>query len=87
MQRPLVLESRPPANMASGELPWSLARHLAEHVEQVLGVLGPAPRRGQERCGAIAPGLDADLVHLDDEFRLTRVMCRGEWVTLSEPLR
>jgi N-acetylglucosamine-6-phosphate deacetylase len=34
-----------------------------------------------DRCGAIAPGLDADLVHLDDDFVLTRVMSRGTWVT------
>jgi N-acetylglucosamine-6-phosphate deacetylase len=35
-------------------------------------------------CGAIAPGLVADLVHLDDDFRLVGVMCRGEW--LDSPL-
>jgi N-acetylglucosamine-6-phosphate deacetylase len=35
-------------------------------------------------CGAIAPGLAADLVHLDDDFRLVGVMCRGEW--LDSPL-
>ena len=34
-----------------------------------------------DRCGAIAAGLDADLVHLDDDFRLQRVMSRGTWVT------
>jgi N-acetylglucosamine-6-phosphate deacetylase len=33
-----------------------------------------------DRCGSIAAGLDADLVHLDDEFRLTRVMSHGSWV-------
>jgi N-acetylglucosamine-6-phosphate deacetylase len=33
-----------------------------------------------DRCGAIADGLDADLVHLDDEYALTRVMSRGNWV-------
>jgi N-acetylglucosamine-6-phosphate deacetylase len=30
------------------------------------------------RCGTIAPGLDADLVHLDDALALTRVLVRGE---------
>jgi N-acetylglucosamine-6-phosphate deacetylase len=35
----------------------------------------------QERCGSIAAGLDADLVHLDDDFRLCRVMTNGSWVS------
>ena len=35
----------------------------------------------EDRCGAIAEGLDADFVHLDDEFNLARVMSRGTWVT------
>lgn len=34
-----------------------------------------------DRCGAIAPGLDADLVVLDDELRLARVMLQGDWAT------
>jgi N-acetylglucosamine-6-phosphate deacetylase len=34
-----------------------------------------------DRCGAITAGLDADLVHLDDDFALRRVMSRGTWVT------
>lgn len=34
-----------------------------------------------DRCGAIAPGRVADLVHLDEDFRLVRVMSRGRWVT------
>jgi N-acetylglucosamine-6-phosphate deacetylase len=33
-----------------------------------------------DRCGAIAAGLDADLVHLDNQFVLSRVMSRGGWV-------
>jgi beta-N-acetylhexosaminidase len=32
MSQPLVVECRPPGGMASGELPWSLARPLAELV-------------------------------------------------------
>ena len=32
-----------------------------------------------DRCGAIAPGLDADLVVLDPELRVTRVMVQGTW--------
>jgi N-acetylglucosamine-6-phosphate deacetylase len=35
-----------------------------------------------DECGAIAVGCDADLVHLDDQFRLQRVMSRGSWVGL-----
>jgi N-acetylglucosamine-6-phosphate deacetylase len=31
------------------------------------------------RVGAIAPGLDADLVVLDESLRPQRVMCRGAW--------
>ena len=34
-----------------------------------------------DRCGSIAVGLDADLVHLDANFRLQRVMSRGAWVS------
>jgi N-acetylglucosamine-6-phosphate deacetylase len=33
-----------------------------------------------DRCGAIAAGLDADLVVLDDDLRVRRVMAQGEWV-------
>jgi N-acetylglucosamine-6-phosphate deacetylase len=32
-----------------------------------------------DRCGAIAPGLDADLVLLDADLRVRRVMAQGEW--------
>ncbi|TQS40280.1 N-acetylglucosamine-6-phosphate deacetylase [Cryptosporangium phraense] len=34
-----------------------------------------------DRCGAIAPGLDADLVVLDESLRLTRVMRQGAWLS------
>jgi N-acetylglucosamine-6-phosphate deacetylase len=33
-----------------------------------------------DQCGAVAAGLDADLVVLDDEYRLCRVMAQGSWV-------
>lgn len=33
-----------------------------------------------DRCGRIAAGLDADLVHLDEDFRLQRVMVGGSWL-------
>jgi N-acetylglucosamine-6-phosphate deacetylase len=33
-----------------------------------------------DRCGAITAGLDADLVLLDGEFRVRRVMAQGAWV-------
>jgi N-acetylglucosamine-6-phosphate deacetylase len=32
-----------------------------------------------DRCGAIAPGLEADLVVLDDALRVVRVMKGGQW--------
>ena len=34
-----------------------------------------------DRVGAIAPGLQADLVVLDDTLVVRGVMRRGEWVT------
>jgi N-acetylglucosamine-6-phosphate deacetylase len=34
-----------------------------------------------DRCGSIAAGLDADLVHLGDDLILRRVMSSGAWVT------
>lgn len=33
-----------------------------------------------DRCGSIAAGLDADLVHLGDGYELVRVMSHGAWV-------
>ena len=33
------------------------------------------------QCGAIAPGLDADLVWLDEDYRLRRVMAQGQWIS------
>jgi N-acetylglucosamine-6-phosphate deacetylase len=33
-----------------------------------------------DRCGSIATGLDADLVLLDDDLRVRRVMVRGSWL-------
>jgi N-acetylglucosamine-6-phosphate deacetylase len=33
-----------------------------------------------DRCGAVAPGLDADLVLLDDDLRVIRVMAQGIWL-------
>jgi N-acetylglucosamine-6-phosphate deacetylase len=34
-----------------------------------------------DRTGALSPGLDADLVVCDDDFRLRAVMDHGEWLT------
>ncbi|SHM52315.1 N-acetylglucosamine-6-phosphate deacetylase [Cryptosporangium aurantiacum] len=34
-----------------------------------------------DRCGAIAPGLDADLVLLDDDLELARVLRQGAWLS------
>ena len=33
-----------------------------------------------DRCGALTPGLAADLVHLDDELAVQRVMIGGRWL-------
>jgi beta-N-acetylhexosaminidase len=51
MERPLVVEARPPANMASGELPWSLAEPLAERVRGVdaIAALGPVELDARDR--------------------------------------
>jgi len=41
----------------------------------------PARRLGlAAETGSLIPGLAADLVLLDEDFRLTAVMARGEWV-------
>jgi N-acetylglucosamine-6-phosphate deacetylase len=36
-----------------------------------------------DRCGSIAAGLDADLVHLGDDLRVRRVMVGGKWVEVA----
>jgi N-acetylglucosamine-6-phosphate deacetylase len=38
-----------------------------------------------DRAGAIAPGLDADLVVLDADLHVTSVMALGQWVSADEP--
>lgn len=46
----------------------------------------PARRLGlTAETGSLIPGLAADLVLLDEDFRLTAVMARGEWVTPPVP--
>jgi N-acetylglucosamine-6-phosphate deacetylase len=47
------------------------AAAAATNPARVLGLSG--------RCGAIAAGLDADLVVLDADLRVVRVMARGAW--------
>jgi N-acetylglucosamine-6-phosphate deacetylase len=37
------------------------------------------------RTGALEPGLDADLVVLDDDLAVTAVMVRGEWIAATNP--
>jgi N-acetylglucosamine-6-phosphate deacetylase len=55
-------------------LPIEVASKAASgHPAGVLGI--------DHRCGAIAAGLDADLVVLDDRLRVTRVMKQGQWVS------
>ncbi len=34
----------------------------------------------EQECGSIRAGLAADLVHLDDQFRVRRVMVAGRWL-------
>ena len=41
----------------------------------------PATMLGLARVGALRPGFAADLVVLDDDLRVTRVMKAGRWVT------
>ena len=41
----------------------------------------PATMLGLPRVGALRPGYAADLVVLDDDLRVTRVMKGGRWVT------
>jgi beta-N-acetylhexosaminidase len=43
LERPVVIESRPPAGMASGELPWSLAQALSATIADVDGVSVDGP--------------------------------------------
>jgi N-acetylglucosamine-6-phosphate deacetylase len=40
----------------------------------------PATMLGLTRVGALRPGFRADLVALDDDLRVTRVMHAGHWV-------
>ena len=40
-----------------------------------------------DRAGALSPGLDADLVVCDEEFRLAAVMRHGEWLPGISPAR
>jgi N-acetylglucosamine-6-phosphate deacetylase len=49
------------------------ARALSETPARLLGL--------QEKVGALEPGMDADLVVLDDELRVQAVMAKGAWVT------
>lgn len=59
------------AVLAAGLPIETAAAAAAANPARVLGI--------DDRCGAIAAGLDADLVHLDDELRLRAVMAGGEW--------
>lgn len=61
--RRAVLDSGLPMELAAAAAATNPAR--------VLGL--------QDECGAIAPGLAADLVVLDDDLRVLRVMAAGAW--------
>jgi N-acetylglucosamine-6-phosphate deacetylase len=41
----------------------------------------------QDRVGALRPGLAADLVVCDDDFRLSAVMAGGQWLAQAPPTR
>ncbi len=52
-------------------------------IEQAAAAASTVPARllgVDHRRGAIAAGLDADLVLLDDDLRLRRVMAGGRWL-------
>ena len=53
-------------------VPLELAAHAASTTPARL--LGLA-----DRCGALVPGLDADLVILDEHLELRRVLAQGQW--------
>jgi N-acetylglucosamine-6-phosphate deacetylase len=53
-------------------MPVGAAAAASGNPARVLGIAN--------RCGAIAPGLDADLVVPDPELRVVRVMVQGVWV-------
>jgi N-acetylglucosamine-6-phosphate deacetylase len=62
-----------------GDLPIEVASAAASaNPARVLGI--------GDRVGAIATGLDADLVVLDDDLRLTAVMIDGRWCTETSQL-
>lgn len=59
----------------------AVAAGLALEVAVAAAATNPARVLGlAHRCGSIAPGLDADLVVLDADLRVTRVMAAGRWV-------
>jgi len=41
----------------------------------------PAALLGLDRVGALRPGFDADLVALDDDLVVQRVMRKGSWIS------
>lgn len=47
-------------------------RVVSENPARLLGLA--------DRCGALQSGLDADLVHLDEDLRVRRVMIAGRWL-------
>jgi N-acetylglucosamine-6-phosphate deacetylase len=60
-----------------------LVRDVGLPIEAAAAAAASTPARLlglSDRCGAIVAGLDADLVHLDDAYSLSRVMSRGAWV-------
>ncbi|HEY1622485.1 MAG TPA: N-acetylglucosamine-6-phosphate deacetylase [Streptosporangiaceae bacterium] len=83
-----LAEGMPGAGSIAGST--ATTQHVVRHaitsaglpVTDVAAAASHRPARvvGLAGCGALAPGAAADLVVLDDDFRLTGVMARGEWV-------
>ena len=58
-------------------------REVGLPIEVVAAAAATTPARvlgGEKRFGSIAAGLDADLVVLDDDLAVRRVMALGEWI-------
>ena len=61
-----------------------LVRDVGVPIQQAVKAASTTPVRllgMADRCGAIAPGLAADLIELSDKMRVRRVMLDGEWST------
>ena len=58
-------------------------REVGLPIDQAVAAASTNPARLlgiRDRCGALATGRAADLVHLDDQLRVRRVMVNGRWI-------